>query len=181
MREFTNSLAARADFLLAFFILLAAVVAAAGLIRYILRKNTERRGHVTEARQLYSFLSDNPFQVYVLVRGKDAFPLFVSDNVERILGLDKSDILTDVFAIARCMEAEESGKLEKLYRGWDRKEPLEVDFPYINRKNQKKGDAFLRVDYSAGTDVFTIVIEDITRRKEEEKKDKLKEKKPGKP
>ena len=168
MREFTNSLAARADFLLAFFILLAAVVAAAGLIRYILRKNTERRGHVTEARQLYSFLSDNPFQVYVLVRGKDAFPLFVSDNVERILGLDKSDILTDVFAIARCMEAEESGKLEKLYRGWDRKEPLEVDFPYVNRKNQKKGDAFLRVDYSAGTDVFTIVIEDITRRKAEE-------------
>lgn len=168
MKEFTNSLAAHADFLVAFFILLAAVVAAAGLIRYILRKNTEKRGHITEARQLYSFLSDNPFQVYVLVRGKDAFPLFVSDNVERILGLDKNDILTDVFAVARCMEEEESEKLEKLYREWDRKAPLEVDFSYVNRKNEKKGDALLRVDYSADTDVLTVVIEDISRRKAEE-------------
>lgn len=168
MKEFTNSLAAHADFLVAFFILLAAVVAAAGLIRYILRKNTEKRGHLTEARQLYSFLSDNPFQVYVLVRGKDAFPLFVSDNVERILGLDKNDILTDVFAVARCMEEEESEKLEKLYREWDRKAPLEVDFSYVNRKNEKKGEALLRVDYSADTDVLTIVIEDISRRKAEE-------------
>lgn len=168
MKEFTNSLAAHADFLVAFFILLAAVVAAAGLIRYILRKNTQKRGHLTEARQLYSFLSDNPFQVYVLVRGKDAFPLFVSDNVERILGLDKNDILTDVFAVARCMEEEESEKLEKLYREWDRKAPLEVDFSYVNRKNEKKGEALLRVDYSADTDVLTIVIEDISRRKAEE-------------
>ena len=165
MKEFTNRLADNAGTLLAFFVLLAAVLAAVCLIKYIFRKRTEKNGQIREARRLYSFLSDNPFQVYILVRGADAFPLFVSDNVEKIFGLEKNDICTDVFAFVRCMEEEEIGNLKELFRGWDRKQPLEADFSYVNRRTESRGDAFLRVGYAEDEDIYTIVMEDISRRK----------------
>lgn len=114
------------------------------------------------------FLRENTFQVYLCVRGADAFPLFISDNVESIFGLEKEDVAADVFAFGRCMEPEVSMQMERMYQNWDRKEALTAEFDYVNQQTGKKGTALFRITYDSGAEIYTVVMEDISERKREE-------------
>lgn len=92
MKEFTNRLALHAEWVLCFFLLLGGVLAAAAGIRYIFRRRQKKKSVKGRAEWLYTFLSDNPFQTYIFLRGADAFPFFVSENVEQVFGLTKSEM-----------------------------------------------------------------------------------------
>lgn len=139
MKEFTNRLALHAEWVLCFFLLLGGVLAAAAGIRYILRRRQKKKSVKGRAEWLYTFLSDNPFQTYIFLRGADAFPFFVSENVEQVFGLTKSEMDTDVFALARCMKPEEAHKLERQYRNWNRREPMAAEFSFVNPQNERRG------------------------------------------
>lgn len=168
MKEFTNELALHVDWLLFVFILLAAVMIAHVGIRHISQKRREKNCQAKAMDLLYSFFAENPFQAILMVRGADAMTLFVSDNVDRMFGVEKEDICVDVFSLSRCMDPEEDGKLEKLYQAWDRTQPLFTEFTFMNNKTEKSGTASMWVQYSKKNDVYTIVMEDISARKEGE-------------
>lgn len=168
MKEFTNKLALHAEWVLCFFLLLGGVLAAAAGIRYILRRRQKKKSVKGRTEWLYTFLSDNPFQTYIFLRGADAFPFFVSENVEQVFGLTKSEMDTDVFALARCMKPEEAHKLERQYRNWNRREPMAAEFSFVNPQNERRGEASLWVQYRKKEDVYVLVLEDISSRKKEE-------------
>lgn len=168
MKEFTNELALHVDWLLFVFILLAAVMIVHVGIRHISQKRREKNCQAKAMDLLYSFFAENPFQAILMVRGADAMTLFVSDNVDRMFGVEKEDICVDVFSLSRCMDPEEDGKLEKLYQAWDRTQPLFTEFTFMNNKTEKSGTASMWVQYSKKNDVYTIVMEDISARKEGE-------------
>ena len=168
MKKFTNELAMHADWLLFILILLAMIMIAYVGIRHILKKRRERNCQDKATDLLYSFLAENSLQAILIVRGADAMTLFVSDNVGRMFGVEKEDICVDVFSLSRCMDPEEDGKLEKLYQSWDRTQPLFTEFSFKNNKTEKSGTASMWVQYSKKNDVYTIVMEDISVRKEGE-------------
>ena len=168
MKELTNRLAGHADTLVLLFLALAVFWLAVMTIKYFLKKKNERENSAGEAAWMEPFLRDNTFQVYLCVRGSDAFPLFISDNVESIFGLEKEDVAVDVFAFGRCMEPEVSMQMERMYQNWDRKEALTAEFDYVNQQTGKKGTALFRITYDSGADIYTVVMEDISERKREE-------------
>ena len=168
MKELTNRLAGHADTLVLLFLALAVFWLAVMTIKYFLKKKNERENSAGEAAWMEPFLRDNTFQVYLCVRGADAFPLFISDNVESIFGLEKEDVAADVFAFGRCMEPEVSMQMERMYQNWDRKEALTAEFDYVNQQTGKKGTALFRITYDSGAEIYTVVMEDISERKREE-------------
>ena len=168
MKELTNRLAGHADTLVLLFLALAVFWLAVMTIKYFLKKKNERENSAGEAAWMEPFLRENTFQVYLCVRGADAFPLFISDNVESIFGLEKEDVAADVFAFGRCMEPEVSMQMERMYQNWDRKEALTAEFDYVNQQTGKKGTALFRITYDSGAEIYTVVMEDISERKREE-------------
>lgn len=168
MKELTNRLAGHADTFVLFFLALAVFWLAMMTIKYLLKKKKERENSAGEVAWMEPFLRENTFQVYLCVRGSDAFPLFISDNVESIFGLEKEDVAVDVFAFGRCMEPEVSMQMERMYQSWDRKEALTAEFDYVNQQTGKKGTALFRITYDSGADIYTVVMEDISERKREE-------------
>lgn len=168
MKELTNRLAGHADTFVLFFLALAVFWLAMMTIKYLLKKKKERENSAGEVAWMEPFLRENTFQLYLCVRGSDAFPLFISDNVESIFGLEKEDVAVDVFAFGRCMEPEVSMQMERMYQSWDRKEALTAEFDYVNQQTGKKGTALFRITYDSGADIYTVVMEDISERKREE-------------
>ena len=90
MKELTNRLAGHADTLVLLFLALAVFWLAVMTIKYFLKKKNERENSAGEAAWMEPFLRDNTFQVYLCVRGADAFPLFISDNVVSGQGYNQS-------------------------------------------------------------------------------------------
>ena len=170
MKEFTNSLAEYTEPVLLLLVFLGGLCVIAFLLRSLFRRKRKKREHLEEKNCIYEYISNSPFQIIFLVRGRDLYPVFISDNVERITGIQKEDLKADLFAFARCMDEEEARKLEKMYGQWDRQGPMTEDFAFRHMATGQKGWLFCRVDYVAGRDLYVVLLEDITGQKNAEEK-----------
>ena len=170
MKEFTNSLAGYAGSVLIFLALFGGICVIAFLLRYLFRKKRKKRENTEEKNWVYEYVSNSPFQIFLLVRERDLYPIFISDSVEKITGISKEDLKADLFAFSRCMNEEESRKLEKAYTKWDKKEPLTEDFAFRHIVTEEKGWLFCRVDYIPERNLYVVMFENITRQKNAEEK-----------
>ena len=104
MKELVNQIAEHAFFFIGILAILAGVALLTLLIRKRMGQAKEEQKQLFEEEQLFRMISDSSFQVYILVEEENLLPIYVSDSVQEVLGLDKEDVMTDLTALGWTLD-----------------------------------------------------------------------------
>ena len=81
-------------------------------------------------RNLDEALAEAASVVQILVRIEDAFPVYISPNFERILGVEPARYEDDAATLLRFVPEDDRVHLRRLMHEWDRKTPLVSTYTY---------------------------------------------------
>ena len=168
MKELVNQIAEHAFFFIGILAILAGVALLTLLIRKRMGQAKEEQKQLFEEEQLFRMISDSSFQVYILVEEENLLPIYVSDSVQEVLGLDKEDVMTDLTALGWTLDEEEKSRLKGLWEAWDRRNPFLADYVSFHFKTREKQYMLLRVEESQETGCYTILIQNINEQKQTE-------------
>ncbi len=81
-------------------------------------------------RNLDGALAEAASTVQILVRAEDAFPVYISPNFERVLGVDPARYEDDAATLLRFVSEDDRVHLRRLMHEWDGKTPLTSTYTY---------------------------------------------------
>lgn len=168
MKELVNQMADHTFFFISILVILACAVLVIFLIKNLVHKEMTEKRQIMGEEQFNQMISDSLFQVYILVREKELLPVYISDNIEKVLGLDKEDVMTDLSVLWWMVDEEEKSRLTELWKAWDRKAPFVADCVSFHFKTGEKQYLLLRVEKGREDGYYTILIQNINEQKKVE-------------
>ena len=168
MKEFVNQIAEHSVLCIGFLIAMFCVILFIVILTKLIEQERKDQDQAGEEDNLYQLLSDNSFQVYIVVRKKDMFPVFISDNIEQILGLEKQDVKVDLSALEWIIEEEEKDRFKKLWNSRNKEESFVVDLTCNHFKTGERQYMLFHVEENRDKEYAMILLQDINKQKKAE-------------
>ena len=162
MKQFFLNLGAYAGPII---ILLAEILIAGillGCFALLSRKRKEKRREWEGEHLYYTAISQGQQEVHVLIRREDFCPIFITDNFENMMHIDKERFLGDVEVLNGMTDRKTGKEFWSSYGSWDGKSVLNREFR-VNGREQWLGLSVSRLS-DQKHDLF--VFRDITEEKE---------------
>lgn len=115
----------------------------------------------TEAKApFYSVMNESGSTSYIIIELATFIPLYVSDGVEKLFGIEKKSVEADSYAMLWCVDEERQRAFRKSYAEWTREKPLVSEFEF---KNLESGEShFARASLSvSGGKYIEVRLDDI--------------------
>ena len=112
---------------------LLAVLVLEVLIQLRNQKNRNRQTQkklLGDIRQFYDEISKYGDEIFLLVRAKDYCVVYISENVEHILGIRPSDVADDFHVLEKTVSRKGVRQFVRQLEKWDRKSPFETEIEY---------------------------------------------------
>lgn len=145
------------------------VIIASLSILYLLQKNyvsiRQRDTEIRYREELFSVLSNNVDDIFLMLSAADFSVGYVSPNIERILGISHSDAMADVRIIEDSVKSGKNGAVREKFMGLSDCERKEWDSEYIHRTSGQTlwfHVTALRNKIS-GDDKYILVLSDRTK------------------
>lgn len=126
------------------------------------RKRKEKRKEWEGEHLYYTAVSQGQQEVHILMRREDFCPIFITDNFENILHIDKERFRGDVEALNRVMERKTWKEFWSLYEDWDGNSVFNTEFRVDGREQWLE----LSVSRLGDQKHDLFVLRDITEEKE---------------
>lgn len=168
MKEFVNRLADHASVMIGILILLVSLVLLIIITTKFVGKRLKTKKQRLWKESLYQTLTDSVFQIYILVRKEDLLPVFVSDNIQKLLGLDKKDVEVDLSALGWIVDEEDKERIRTMWQSWDKTEPFMIDCKGIHYITGEKVYFLLHISEDQAGEYYIILLQDIKKQKEAE-------------
>lgn len=136
---------------------IAALVLAGGFWR--LRRAGKRKKELLRGEQLYQqIVSQAEGQFQMLVRRKDQYPVFITDNVREFTGVERERVLENFGVFEAVFGKKETLSLQERYRKWNGETCLTQEF------FQEKEEKWLRLDVTRVLDdkYDLVTLTDVT-------------------
>lgn len=148
-----------------FFVLLSTVL----LMKYFsLRKiQNEQIRQLAGERKLYSNLYEGNSEVYIVLNNVDKIPSYVSSGSQELMGIKRSDIMSDIYALKWGVPAKDINEFNEEYAKWNKKDIFTREFEFLNVESGDRKVGRLSISYSTKEDTLYILIRDITTDAEE--------------
>ena len=157
---------------------ISAIAVCLGLltVSYIIRENRNKlkqKDKVLEARdELFARLSTNINDVFMMVNAEDLKVEYVSENIERLIGLSQSEVYDDIHVISRLLKEDEKLIIFDALKSIKAGEQRQWNREYVH---QKTGEVVWFMVYVFGTEVqgqlkFIIDLSDRTKDKKTNQK-----------
>lgn len=118
-------------------------------------------------RMLYNNLYEGNTEVYIVLNNIDKIPSYVSNGSQELMGIKKSDIMSDIYALKWGVPANEVNEFNEEYAKWDKKSIFTREFEFLNVESGDQKVGRLSISYSPKEDNLYILIRDITADAEE--------------
>lgn len=118
-------------------------------------------------RKLYNNIYDGKSEIYIVLNAADKIPSYVSIGSQNLMGIKKSDIMSDIYALRWGVPAKDVNAFNEEYAKWDKKETFKREFEFVHMESGSKRVGKVSISYNAREDVLYILIRDITEDAEE--------------
>lgn len=121
-------------------------------------------------QQFQDQISRNGNEVFVLLCVDDNCTVYVSENVQKLLGVSQEDIMSDIHVLERLTQKSYIRELKRKLSQWDRTEPLETELAYY--PSGRDGMVWGRITVSLTEDekYYLCSLIDMTEEYEEKKR-----------
>lgn len=117
--------------------------------------------------KLYNNIYDGKSEVYIVLNAADKIPSYVSIGSQELMGIKKSDIMSDIYALRWGVPAKDVNAFNEEYAKWDKKETFKREFEFVHMESGSKRVGKVSISYNAREDLLYILIRDITEDAEE--------------
>lgn len=154
-----------------FFVLSAACVAAVVIVLTVIirqywvfkKRETEKIRELGGERKLYETVYGSRNEMYIMLGASDKIPRYVSSGSRELLGITKTDIMADIYALKRGVASADIHGFEKDFSLWNKSDSLEREFEFIHMESGDKRVGMASVSYNRMDDLYCVLIRDITK------------------
>lgn len=141
------------------------------LMRYFFyrRIQNEQIRQLEGERKLYSNLDEGNSDIYIVLGAADKIPSYVSNGSQELMGIKKSDIMSDIYALKWGVPSKDVNEFNEEYSKWNKKGIFTREFEFLNMDDGSRKVGRLSINYSPKEDNLYILIRDITADAEEKR------------
>lgn len=138
-------------------------------VLYLIRKNyliiRKKDTEIQYREELFSVLSNNVDDIFLMLSSEDFSVGYVSPNIEKILGIPRSEAMADVRIIENAVVGRKNESVREKFIDLSDNERKEWDSEYIHRKSSKLRLFHVTALRSkiSGDDKYILVLSDRTK------------------
>ena len=138
---------------------------------YRLILKIRKRHHTQTKDHSYRELFDREWtqvsqELHVLIRAEDHTPVYISENLESILGLRTEAVQTDLEALKRVLDRADCRRYEQAEAAWNRQTSLNMELPYKNLETGEQRWGELSLTRAQDERFYLLCLRDMTREHE---------------
>lgn len=124
--------------------------------------NRERGSHkgMGDEEKYFREIGNNSQTIQILVKTQDKCVVYVSENVESILGLKAEDIMADIRALEKVTSRKYIRQMEDKLDKWDRTGPLYMEAAYKIGDQKRRG--LINIALTEDEEYYLWTLSDIT-------------------
>ena len=120
-------------------------------------------------RRLYKSLYDEKSDVFIVLNESDKIPAYVSGGTERLMGIKKSELMADIYALKWAVDQSEVSAFNNEYGAWDSKSVFSRDFRFTHVISRAEKTGRVEITRRESDNALVIKIKDITADAEEKR------------
>ncbi|MBP3360341.1 MAG: response regulator [Clostridia bacterium] len=114
------------------------------------------------ARAVISAFADGREEALIILNGITKVPVYISDSVKTLFGLDRDTVDSDICSLEWCADADECKQFYSNYKNWDRKKEYTSEFRFKNIDTEKWHNGRLCI-FEYQKDFLIIRISEISK------------------
>lgn len=150
-------------------ILILAILSTFLIMKYLTYRRIQNRRikELEGERKLYNNIYDGKGEIYIVLNAADKVPSYVSIGSQELMGIKKSDIMSDIYALGWGVPAKDVNAFNEEYAKWNKTDTFKREFEFVHMKSGDRRVGKLSISYSQREDILYIQIRDITEEAEE--------------